>query len=208
MSESHGVAIEHSPPVAARLDVPFEIRTKGISFRSFFSALEHLRGDEVVTRTIEQLPDDLQEAVMLRRIAATEWHPIAWFRELHRAVRRVTGEGPALCRELGFESVRQDFNGPLRALAFTLSPQGILRRGPRIFRTYYRPGEMYVLDAGPGRMRVHWSGCSGFDVNLWNDTLGGCESVLKVCGARAVDISVISGAGEHDSRAEAIARWS
>jgi hypothetical protein len=208
MSDSHWVAIEHEAPAAVqRLGTPFEISAKGISFRSFFSALERLRGDEIVTRTIEQLSDDLQEAVMLGRIAANEWRSIAWLRELHRAARRVTGESAVLCRELGYEGVRQDFNGPLRALAFTLSPQAMLRRGPRIFRTYYRPGEMYVLDAGPGRLRVHWSGCAGFDANLWNATLGGCEAVLKVCGARAVDLSVLSGAGEHDSRAEIIARW-
>jgi hypothetical protein len=186
----------------------FEIQAKGINFRSFFSALERLRGDEVVMRTLERLPDELQEAVMLGRIGANEWRPIAWSRELHRAACSVTGEGPELSRLIGYESTRDDFNGPLRALAFVLSAEAVIRRGPRIFRTYYRPGQMYLLDARPGQLRAHWNGCFGFDVNLWQSVIGGCEAVLHVCGARKVEITVISGAGARDSRAEIVALWS
>jgi hypothetical protein len=208
VSESHSTPIERArvgKPLGS--DQPFEIQAKGIGFRSFFFALERLRGDEMVTRTIERLPDDLQEAVVLGKIGANDWHPIAWYRELHRAARAVTGEGPELARLIGFESVRRDFEGPLRALTFVLAPQAVVRRGPRIFRTYYNPGQMYVLDAQPGRLRVHWNGCAGFDTNLWNDVIGGCEAVLRACGARSVDLRVISGAGEHDARAEIMAWW-
>lgn len=209
MGESHSTPIERAlvaKPLGS--DQPFEIRAKGICFRSFFFALERLRGDEIVTRTIERLPDEIQEAVVLGKIGANDWHPIAWYRELHRAACAVTKEGFELARLIGFESVRQDFEGPLRALTFVLSPHAVVRRGPRIFRTYYHPGQMYVLEAHPGRLRVHWSGCAGFDGNLWNDVIGGCEAVLRACGARNVDVRVISGAGEHDSRAEVMAWWS
>jgi hypothetical protein len=208
MSDSHWTPTEQASPVVPLASTPpFEICTKGIGFRSFFSALERLRGDEVVTRTIERLPDELQEAVILGRIRASDWQPVSWYRELHHAARAVTCEGPELSRLIGYESTRDDFNGPLRALAFVLSPEALVRRGPRIFRTYFRPGEMYVLESRQGRVRAHWSGCAGFDLNLWNGVIGGCEGVLRICGARKVELTVISGAGDHDSRAEVIGLW-
>ena len=93
MSESHWAPIEQaSTATPLATDRPFEISIKGIAFRSFFSALEQLRGDEVVTRTIERLPDDLQERVILGQIAANDWQPISWFRELHNAAHAVTGD--------------------------------------------------------------------------------------------------------------------
>lgn len=206
MSESRCIVLEGSSSIER--DLPFEIHAKGINFRTFFSVLRRLRGEDVVTRTLRQLPDPIRDAIQPDRIRPSEWQPISWYRELHLAACVTTGEGPSLSRLIGYEAVKEDLTGPLRALAFVLSPQAVIRRGPRIFRTYYRPGEMYVLEARPGTIRAQWSGCSGFNLNLWQDMIGGCEGVLRVCGAQRVDIRVISGAGDSDSRAEVLALWS
>ncbi len=205
MSDSHWLQTNAFRP---RSLTPGEMSAKGISFRSFFSALERVRGDEIVTRTIEHLPDEVQEAVMPGHLGKNDWHPIAWYRELHRAARAATNEGPELSRLIGYESVREDFNGPLGAPAFVLSPEAVIRRGPRIFRTYYRPGRMYLLESSAGSFRAHWNGCVGFDLNVWQDVMGGCEAVLRVCGARSVELTVLSGAGENDSRSVIVALWS
>jgi hypothetical protein len=119
----------------------------------------------------------------------------------------VTGAGPELSRQLGYESVKDDLSGVYRIFILVVSPQFLLARAPRLFGNYYDTGAMHVLEAEPGRGRARWSGCAGFDHGLWQDVLGGCEAALVAAGAQDLTLTVTAGGGDADHTMDIEGRW-
>ncbi len=185
-----------------------EVRTKGVSLRSFLATLERLRGRDAVDRTVALLDRDVRDALTYGQVVPSGWYPLAWHRALHDAAQRACGAGPELARRIGQEGTRADFQGVYKFVAAILSPETLLKQAPRVWRTYWDGGELEVLEARTGYARAAFRDCVGFDRNLWQNVLGGIETTLEVAGARAVSLRVISGGGERDAQMEIEARWS
>jgi hypothetical protein len=189
-------APQHRPP---------ESEMKGISLRNYPVVLASMRGDPVVARMMSLLNPALRNGLESGVITATQWCPVSWKRELHRAGSRATGE-PFLARAMGYEMTRRDLNGIYRAFMRLASPHHVLQAGARIFGTYLRPGKYRVIEIREGFVRVEFTDCYGFDQNMWLDVCGGCEAVLEAAGARSVRLHIESGAGD-ESTCSAIAWW-
>ncbi len=179
---------------------------KGVSIRNYRLVLASLRGEDTAEKMMSLLPESLRKALREGSIGATQWCPVAWKRELHRAGALATGE-PFLARTMGQEMTRRDLNSIYRAFMRLASPQTVLKAGARIFSTYLRPGKYQVVEMRDGFVRVEFVECQGFDSNMWLDVLGGCMAVLEAAGAQSVRLRIDHGGGEGGSTCSAVGWW-
>jgi hypothetical protein len=186
--------------------VGVESEMKGLSLRNYVPTLASIRGEGVSERAMALLAPPLRDALQSGKIVPSGWYPVAWKRELHAAGRAATGEA-RLAWIMGEEMTRRDLTGIYRAFLRVVSPRYVLSAGSRIFSTYFRPGAMRVVETRRGFVRVAFNECIGFDRNMWQDVLGGCQATLEAAGASAVRLRLESGGGDGDSVASAVAWW-
>jgi hypothetical protein len=184
-----------------------EPQIKGVGVRGLLTAVNHLYGSDTYLLMINETHAELQRAVRNNAILPSGWYPLWYYRELHRATQVVTKGGPEIARAIGRQATHDDFRGVYRVLTFILSPQSLIRRAPGIFNRYYDTGRLEVPRAIHGSAHARFSGCAGFNRDLWEDTVGGCTGVLEVCGGRNVEIKLISGGQDNDDGCEFEAVW-
>jgi hypothetical protein len=180
---------------------------KGVAFRGLIGALERLHGEPAVTRLVELLPATLANAVRFGKFVSGGWYPLSDYRLLHATAARAVGAGPGLSRAIGREATLDDFRGVYRVLTFVLSPEFLIRRSPALWNRYFSVGRLKIPEAKQGAARAEFTGCVGFDYNLWDGALGGCIGVLESCGARDVQITIVGGGSDHDDHLTANATW-
>src|SRR5439155_12713444 len=121
--------------------------------------------------------------------------PIGWSREVFKAFRLATGEGPELPRLIGYHAVRKDLASTYKQILIKLvSPQMLLSLSARLFSTYYDTGRFEVLESRAGYVRVLMSQCTGWDANMWTEIKGSCVAFLEVAGAVDVALAAVDGA--------------
>lgn len=187
---------------------PDEPMYKGAGVRSWLTALEALYGAEVARSTLAGGEPALRELIEQKRLSASAWYPLAWYRSLHGVAQRVAGKGPALSREVGAEAMRNDLSGIYRIFLVVVSPQAIISKSARLFNSFFTHGSATVLESRAGASRVRWEGCEGFDRNLWEDVLGSSEASLALCGAKNIRIRYVEGGRDGDTSAELQVFWS
>jgi hypothetical protein len=170
-------------------------------------ALEHTRGLSVVESIAKALPPHLEQGIRYGTIIAASWYPIAWYRDLFKAVVSTTGDGERIVREVGRETARIDMTGIYKMAFKLLSPQALFDLSSRLFSNYYDTGKVAIIDARSGFVHACWSGCTGFDHNLWLDVAASCEMYLELSGAKHVRTRILSGAGPEDDGMAVQAHW-
>lgn len=182
-------------------------RVKGICFRDFLVVLEEEVGADGRARVVAQLRPEVGEALTYGGVVRGGWYDIEWYAHLHRVAARVA-DRPDLARRVGQRSTYMDLTaGVYRVFARVASPEFVIRRAPALFNSYYERGAMQVTVSRAGMAQARWSGCRGFDRNLWWDLFGGCEGALTACGAENIRVRVVSGGGDGDEAAVVEARW-
>jgi hypothetical protein len=182
-------------------------RAKGVNFRTFLKVLRRLRGERIVEATLDDTIPELARNYRSGLVFSGNWYPIAWYADLHRAARKATGAGLELAQAIGFESVKDDLSGIYRIFLLVVSPEFVLSKAPLLFNTYYDTGTMEVYESGRGHARARFSGCTGFDANLWADVTGSCRAALEAAGAREVTATIRAGGGDGDDHLDLEARW-
>lgn len=184
-----------------------EPRAKGVNFRTFIKVLRKLRGERVAEAALDLAPDELARSFRAGLVFSGNWYPLAWYAELHRAAQRASGAGPELARTIGLEATRDDLSGIYRIFLLVVSPEFVLNKAPLLFNTYYDTGTMTVSESSRGWARARWSGCTGFDRNVWQDVVGSCQAGLEAAGAKDVTMTVMTGGGDGDAVMELESRW-
>jgi hypothetical protein len=184
-----------------------EPMVKGVGLRSTLASIQRLLGDAVLKQTIAQLPSELAKAIQADTIYTGVWYPLANIRQLYSAVLRVTRRGPELARALGYDATRDDFRGIYRVLVAVVSPEFLIKRTPVFFKRYYTVGAAKVLRAKNGAADAIFSGCVGFDRNLWEGILGGSTAVLEACDAKDVQLLITDGGRDGDENMTVRATW-
>ena len=164
--------------------------------------------EQVAADALAALPPDLGNRIKAGTLLTGNWYPLTWYLEMHRAARKVTGAGPELARTLGFENTMDDLKGVYRIFIKMLSPQFVISKSTFLFNAYYDTGKMEVVDAVERSARARWTGCAGFDQNLWQDVIGGSEAGMVLSGAKDIHIDIVSGGKDGDDHLEVHARWS
>jgi hypothetical protein len=185
-----------------------EPRVKGVAFRTIDLCFERLRGADTRDRSREFMPPELAESFRYRTLLAASWYPISWYREMFRAFRASSGDGPELARELGKLAARHDMSGVHKQiLAKLISPQALLGMSQRVFNTYYDTGRLEIVESARGHVQARCGNCVGWDHNMWMEFAGSCESLLEIAGARQVALRILSGGQDGNSQAVFEARW-
>jgi hypothetical protein len=192
---------------ATRLaSAPHEPRVRGMTLRGTLGAVRRILG----ARAIEQLAA-LMTPEQARRVRAgvvpNLWYPLSDLRAIHATAQMVGGRGPELARAIGRDATLDDFRGVYRILTAVLSPAFLMRRTPGLFDRYYDTGRLQIPRAEANACEAFFSGCAGFDANLWQDTVGGCCAFLEVCGARDIEAQVLEGGRNGDEHLRVRATW-
>lgn len=182
-------------------------RVKGIAFRTVVKTLDQLRGDAVVERALRKLPAYLGDGLRHNTISASNWYPIDWYRDLFSAIVSTTGEGEAIVREIGHRAAYADMSSVYKGIYKLLSPEVVLALSARLFSNYYDTGSVKIVESREHFVRATWTGCVGFDRNLWLEVLASCETYLELSGAHDVRTLVHSGAGANDDHMDVRAQW-
>ena len=178
-----------------------ENRCKGTNFLDFLRILRQEGGEAREAECLTRLPEDSRRAIRYGAIVRGGWYPIAWYRELH-ATAQAIGMGASFPRTVGRVSTLEDLSGGIYSSFLRIvSPAFLLGGAARLFNRYYEVGSMKVDVSRPGYVRVACGGCAGFDRNIWQDVLGGCEGALQAARARDVRIRFLEGAGDGDPHA-------
>ena len=183
------------------------MKTRGLSILGVLKSVRTLHGDAGYDKTVSHMTGDVVDLVRDSTLLSTAWYPIAYYQEVHAAAQRATHRGPQLARELSREATLADFRGIYRLLTFVLSPEGILRKAPGTWSRYYDQGRLEVGEARPRFATAHFSGCTGFDRSLWEDSIGGCIGVLEACGAKDVLVNIARGGRTGDDSMSIEVRW-
>lgn len=180
---------------------------KGIAFRGVLQGLALVRGESTVDAVTQALPAELAEGVRYGTIIAASWYPIAWYRNLFNTILTTTGEGERVVREIGRAAAKSDMTGIYKTAFKLFSPQAVFGMSARLFSNYYDTGSVEIVNSRTGFAHARWSGCSGFDRNLWIEVLVSGETYLELAGAANVRSRILSGAGSGDLHMEVQAHW-
>jgi hypothetical protein len=180
---------------------------KGSNLTGLLDALETLHGKTAVEQVIAGVPTDLATAVREGRILVGGWYPLEWYKLLHKLAQEVTGKDQQLARELAHLFVTHQLNGIYKPLLKVLSPHWLFNFPTLLFSRYFSVGKLDVPESRAGYAVCRWSGCRGFDRNIWLATFGGSQAAVECAGAKQVTVEIRAGATDNDETAEIVGRW-
>jgi len=185
-----------------------EPQVKGNAFRTIEQCFVDLYGERAREAALQLLPEPLRSNFERRLLLASNWYPIGWYRTTFAAYRTAQHAGTELPREIGRRGVRRDLGSVYKQFFLKMvSPQALLGLSQRLFKNYFDTGQMTVEESRAGFVRAAWSGCDGWDENLWAELAGSCEVLLEMAGAKHVRLRVVSGGRSGDNACEMEAHW-
>lgn len=175
--------------------------------RTLLGNLERLRGPFAVEQTLAELPSEVRDPLTAGAVGDEDWIPVAWFCSAHAAAQRATGSSSDLARALGYEGTLRNFSGPHRPFVSFRRPEDLQHYVNELHGAFYDRGSLDVVALHDGSARVRWSGCVGFDRNIWLELLGSGEALLELCGADGVRSRFLTGGTDEDAEAECQLEW-
>lgn len=188
------------------LEVATGVRVKGTAFRSVLAAAGDLRGPEFVEQVKAKIPGAAGDAIRLGGVVSSGWYPVAWFAALYGTIVRLSGEKD-FAREVGRASTRRDAGSVLRVFFRVLTIPMLLGQAGRVFKMFFEGCDARIEIVSSKHVIVRWSGCHGFDRNVWLDQLGTCEELFALHGGRDLSIEVIAGGNDGDSTMVMEGKW-
>jgi hypothetical protein len=182
-------------------------QVKGVSFRTVLTVVEKHRGRALVDAALNEMAPEVRDAHRFGTIIAAGWYPVAWYREMWRALRKVGGGGDELVRSIGRAAIDHDFNTIYRTLFRVLSAKTLVSIGIRHFSNIYDTGAVEVVDDQPSSVRVRWWGCTDFDHAMWIEILGSCERLAELAGGKQAQSTIHEGGRDGDDRCVATVAW-
>jgi hypothetical protein len=164
-----------------------EIDEKGASLRSTLKAMREELGADTYSKVLAALPPgDFRDAALAGRVLAASWYPIRVHRELYAATRAVAPNEKNIPRRISARSAEDDMRGIYAYIARLLRPETLAGIAPRILATYFRGPVVTAEVVDSGHAMVRFVGFKGFDQDLWDGTLCGCETIIRMAGQRDV----------------------
>jgi hypothetical protein len=184
-----------------------EPTVKGVAFRTVLGLARRKKGDALVERALAAMPKDLEHALRYEELIPAGRYPIAWYRAMWSALLAATAQGDAFVREIGRDSVDNDFNLFYRALMKMLSPATLVTVGTRYFSQIYDTGTVTVSEKTPVSLRLAFAGCTGFNHVMWIEILACCERLGELAGVKNAQSTLVDGGGDDEAHCVAKLRW-
>lgn len=183
-------------------------KLKGLALRALDRAYRSSEGEAAHRAAHARLPLELAEAFERGTLLPASWYPIDWYADLLDAFVAESGGGTALCRRLGRIAARDDMLGLYQKVILKLlSPQLMFSVTQRFFSAFFDTGSVEVLVARRGYASARYSGCIGWEPNMWFEMLGACEAFLEMSGAKHVRGHIAAGGNRGDDFCEIEGRW-
>ncbi len=181
------------------------VRIKGQSFVGFHQTIRALKGPTAMDVVVPDLPPELASAYKNGGILPMGWYPIAWYAGLHTAARKAHGVG--ISRAVGKEAAKHDVNTLYRFILRFFSPETLLKQSGRVFGLFCEGGSCEVEASKKGFARIRYANCAGANRGVWDNVLGGTETLVEVCGGRSVLAKVAARGGDGDDEMTAEVTW-
>ena len=154
---------------------------KGSTLRATMEFVRAEKGADVLERVLARLPRERRAQV--ERSAPTDEVPFDLALDLWRAADGELGPtDPAWMERAGAQSIEssgvQHYGGILRKA----NPTEFLTQGVSLFRLYYSPGDMEVVEAEPGRAVLRLVGFDAADPLFCRRQTGGLRRAVGLAG--------------------------
>ena len=189
------------PPVAAP-----EARVKGVNFHGTLGALERRFGKSVLERVKARTKGDGGHALRTGAIVTGGWYPAHYYDALLEAIELELPTVPGLAHDLSYDAVTNDFQTLFRFISLVATPEWALQGATRVMTRYVEGGRVDVRESREGLVHLSFSGFHGFTKRMWEDWLGGLESVIDMMRVRRLPTKIVSGGGE-SSTCEVVIRY-
>lgn len=193
MADLHPPMSERIPSLSAdgyASIADMKAHNKGANCANTVACLRTQLGPDELEALVQSLPPTSQ-ALMRRRLLAVEWIPAQEWAYVLEAVCDHFDRDRAKMIALSREWCRADFNSVYRFFLRFGSPEFILSRTSKVWRTYFDVGELVMTNGRKEGTRHHFSAelrdfapWPLFTVNLQ----GFIEEVLVLSGAKATEV--------------------
>lgn len=181
-------------------------QAKGSTLRSTLAFVRAAAGDAAVEAVRARLPDD--DRARIDAAAPTEEVPLPLLLALWRAVEAEIGaaqpDWPERSGAFAIEGPGQElYGGILRKR----SPTEFLTQRVSLFRLYYQPGNMEVVEAEPSRAVLRLVGFDPGDRTFCRRQTGGLLRSVQLAGGDAAAVRHVRCSLEGDAFCEWELRW-
>jgi hypothetical protein len=180
--------------------------TRASTLRSTMEYVERTLDDDARAAILAALP--APERALVER--ATEHEEVAYDVALHlwRAIDAVLGpRDPQWMERMGAFAIERAADHIGDVFLRRPSPLAFITQQVPLFRLYYRPGDMVVLDHGADRATVRLVGFEPQDPLFCRRFTGGWTAALQITGGRDVAIRHLRCACEGDLFCEWTLQW-
>ena len=179
---------------------------KGSTLRATMEFVRADRGAEALERVLARLPHERR--ALVERSQPTDEVPFELALDLWRAADGELGPGdPGWMERAGAQSIEssgvQHYGGILRKS----SPTEFLTQGVSLFRLYYSPGNMEVVEAEPGRAVLRLVGFDAADRLFCRRQTGGLGRAVGLAGGASAVARHLRCAAEGDAFCEWELTW-
>lgn len=179
---------------------------KGSTVRGTTEFVSSAHGEEVLASILADLPVAARNQI--EACAPTDEIPFDVLVELWRSVDRNIGQiDPGWVERAGGHAIQNTgvklYGGILRKS----SPMEFLKQGISLFRLYYRPGNMEVVEEHEEYAVLRLVGFDRSDPLFCRRQTGGLRSALTESGGHEPETSHVRCVGEGDAFCEWEARW-
>jgi hypothetical protein len=127
------------------------------------------------------------------------WVPATSVFEIYDVALRVGFDGDeSRILELARRAMLADLKTVYRVFIRFASAKYVIDRGARLYDTYWRDnGKMTVVELGPNAVDLKYEGLVAGNRAFWLAQHGAVLGVIEATGLKAVDITIVSGGGDH-----------
>ena len=159
-------------------------QVKGTAIASTLRFVRERFGPEAVALVRDDLEPGLRAALPDEPLVSS-WYPFALLVGLGRsAARRYGGGLTQFHRELGRASADYAMTTVYKIFFKLGSPQFVVSRAARVWRTYYDSGEMHAVTAEPGHAVIDLSGFADPVPDLCERLIGWMSRSVELAGGR------------------------
>ncbi len=179
---------------------------KGSTLRSTLAYVADAGGEDAVRRVLAVLPEDERRRV--HAAAATDEVPLDLLLSLWRAADEVLGpEDPRWVERSGAFAIESSGVQLYRGILLKKSPTEFLTQRVSLFRLFYSPGDMEVVEVEPGRAVLRLVGFDPGDTLFCRRQTGGLLRSTELAGGARATVRHVRCVVEGDAFCEWELRW-
>lgn len=182
------------------------VKAKGSVFHTTMDFVRAEKGDAVANSVLQRLPEEQRRQI--EDSTPTQEVPFENVLALWQAVdAEIGGEDPGWIERSGAHSIKsmgvQMYSGILRKS----SPKEFLTQRISLFRLYYHPGDMELVEEEEGRALLRLVGFDYAGPLFCRRQTGGLSRALEVSGGQEAKTSHVRCVAEGDAFCEWEVRW-